>query len=301
MRDIPASIQDQLDGVPASPLKLARCIKVRLRDGTEMGFTDLDESVIVPLDTDLYGAVEYQAGAGLFSGDIVLAVGLEADNTEFEVPLGDIVTLPAVLGKRFNRADVWIFDIDHSAEVPEPMALVRGKITEGRIETGSAIFEVRSIADYWNIVIGEVLTPRCRVDYGSVKCGVGVEQVAATVAIASSPIRITISTASAYDEEYFRYGEILFTTGVLAGLPAVEVVTYDQYTGEIELIEPLAGLPTVGDSLIIKRGCSKLHKAEDPMLSTCVSNNNGRRFRGFKHVPGSDVYLRLASPGSAGA
>lgn len=298
MRTLPASIDAQLDALPGVTT-LARCVKLRLLDGTEMGFTDLDESVIVPLASDQYAAVEYQAGAGMLMGDLVLAVGLEADNCELELPISETVTRLAVLGKRFNRADVWIFDIDHSQTVPSPVAMLRGKITEGRIEGGSAIFEVRSIADFWNIVIGSVLAPRCRVDYGSTECGVTVEQVEATVTSAESPVKFTISTASAYPDDYFRYGEVAFLTGDLAGLPTKEVVTFDSYTGEVEVLDPLADTPSVGDTLLIKRGCSKLHKSDDASLSTCVSNNNGRRFRGFKHVPGSDVYLRIATPGGS--
>lgn len=298
-RPLPSSIVAMLAD-PGATLKLARCMKLRLRDGTELGFTDLDEDVEVALDDDLGYPVTYQSGFGAIVGDITLAVGLAADNTEFSVPISSSVTRAAVLGKRFNRAVVWLFDIDHSAETPAPGEIMKGRISDSRIEGSRAVFEVRSDADYWNLVVGSVLSPRCRADFGDAWCGKEVVNISATVTAVASALTFTLGSISGdYTDQYFRFGEVEFVTGPLAGTPPREVVQ-SAATGVIEVFDPLVALPGIGDSVLIRQGCSRLKSSEDPTLPTCLYHENVTRFRGFDRVPGSDVYLRMTQPGSTG-
>lgn len=298
MRDAPASIDTMLAG---TALTLARCVKLRLRDNSELGFIDLDRDVTVALDDDLGYPVEYRAGRGVISGDISLNIRLEADNSEIRIPIGDDVTRAAVKGRRFNQATVWIFDIDHTQDDPAPLALMKGTITESSIEEAVAVFEVRSQADFWNVTIGSVLTPRCRADFGDEQCGVALTWITTTVTAAANNMAVTLDLAGDHPDDYFRYGAIEFLTGELADLPEMEVVDYTGATGALECFAPLAATPQVGDQVRIRRGCSRLKSSDDESLPTCLSYDNVTRFRGFDRVPGSDVYLKIPTPGSGGA
>jgi uncharacterized phage protein (TIGR02218 family) len=304
-RALPASIETMLEG---TELTLARCVKINMINGDEFGFTDLDEDIelrIPEIDLTSSGTI-YRAGTGLFTADIDLAVGLEADNTEISVPLGDVVTRAAVLGRRFNQTPVWIFDIDHSQDSPEPMELLAGRITEGRVEGGRAIFEIRGYSDMWNVSAGSVLTPRCRADYGDSKCGQDKVQLGFTVTAVESSLRFTIEfdDLATYADQYFRFGEVTWDFSWLYALPPMEVQQYGT-AGVVELLEPAPQAPEVGDTGFICQGCSRLKKSDDPTIPTCFSHanygpNGGLRFRGFDRVPGSDVYVRMPIPGQGG-
>lgn len=298
MRDAPASVETMLAG---NALTLARCVKLRLRDGTELGFTDLDENVTVSLDDDTGYPVEYEAGRGVIGGDIQLNTRMESDNSDLKIPIGPLVTRAAVLGRRFNQATVWIFDIDHTQDEPEPTPLLKGTITDGRVEEGMAVFEVRSQADFWNLTIGSVLSPRCRADFGDTQCGVALVWITTTVTAVATSMDLTLDIATDYADDYFRYGAIEFLTGELAGLPEMEIVSSNGTTGAVEAFTPLATIPEVGDSVRIRRGCSRVKSSTDPSIPTCLSYDNVLRFRGFDRVPGSDVYLKIPVPGSEGA
>lgn len=297
MRSAPATVETMLSGVEFT---LARCVKIVTREEDQWCFTDLDDD----LEISGHGVVDgiYQAGIGLLAGDIDLTLGLEADNTEFKVPLSTSVTRTAVLGRRFNQADVWIFDADHSLDNPGPTELLYGKITEARVEGNAAVFEVRSSADLWNVTVGSILTPRCRADFGDAQCGMEKIDIPATITAVESTMRFTISVgASDYEDQYFRYGDVQFRSGPLRWVQPFEV-QQSSAAGVIELIEPLPEPPQVGNQLYVRRGCSRLKRSDDPSLPTChsylnLAPNGGLRFRGFDRVPGSDTYLKMPIPG----
>lgn len=295
MREAPGSIETMLQG---RQLTLARCVKFVLRDGFEMGFTDHDEDLVVPvLGSDQYGAITYKADRGLRVGEIDLAVGLDADNTEMGMPFSETIGRAAVLARRFNHARVFIFDADWSNPNPDPLELMAGRIAEARAERNMAVFEVRSQADYWNTVIGSILSPRCRADFGDVKCGATPTSYTGTVTESISNMRFVADVPDNLADDYFRFGEAEFITGGLAGTWPYEIVTSDGYGGEIEVLSPMPGFPEVGDRLLLRNGCSRVKTSTDPLVPTCLTHNNVRRFRGFDQVPGTDRYIRPPIPG----
>lgn len=291
MRDLPASIDAQL---ATNEHTLARCVRINLRDGSVLAFCDHDEDLVVD-------GITYAAGGGLLIGDIDLAAGLDADNTEVRLPVSETLTRARVLGRRYNQAEVFVFDCDWTADTPEEAELLAGKITEGSLEGQMAVFEVRSAADLFNIVIGSILTPRCRADFGDEQCGVAKFDEPAVVLTVESSVRFTVDLGYDPGDSYFRFGEIEFTSGELEGVPPSEILQYDGSAGLLELIEPLPALPEVGDELNMRQGCSRLKSSSDPELPTCAYWANVTRFRGFDRVPGSDIYLRLPVPGAAGS
>jgi len=298
MRTAPASIEAMLG---TTQLTLARCFKFVLRDGTEMGLTDHDRDLVVPLDNDSYGAITYYAGHGVIIGDIQVTIGLEADNTEASIPIGEMVRREAVLARRFHNADCYIFDADWTQAAPEPLELIAGYIAEARTERNMAVFEIRSQADRWNTVIGALAAPRCRADFGDRLCGATPTNYPAVVSDVLSNLRFMIDVVSLnLADDFFRFGEAEFLTGDLAGTWPYEVVSYDGYTGEVEVLSPMPGLPQAGDQLLLRNGCARIKESDDPLIPTCVTHDNVRRFRGLDQLPGTDQYLKMPIPGEGG-
>jgi uncharacterized phage protein (TIGR02218 family) len=299
VRDAPASIETMLG---TTQLTLARCVKFVLRDGTEIGFTDHDQDLVVPLENDLYDPVTYHAGIGMVVGDMSLAVGLEADNTEMSFPLGELMPLTRanVLSRRFGMADCYIFDADWTQLVPQPLELMAGYIGEARPEKNMAVFEIRSNADRWNTVIGRLAAPRCTADFGDALCGATPTVNESTVLESLSNMRFRVDLAENLADDFYRFGTVEFTTGPLGGTWPYEIVAFDGYLQEVEVLSPMPGFPEVGDSVLLRNGCSRVKKADDPTVPTCLTHNNVLRFRGLDQLPGTDRYIRFPIPNNPG-
>lgn len=297
MRTAPTTIAAMLAGT--TPATLATCVKFVLRDQTEMGFTDLDEDVDVSLASDFDYAVTYSAVDGMVLGDIDYAAGLDADNGEIRIPVGGQITRADMLGRRFNQADVYIFDIDHSLSVPEEFEIFRGTIADAYAQEGMAVFEIRSLTDRYNSVVGSILSPRCGADFGDVRCGKAKDWIAATVTAVESNIKFTTDLLG-YADQHFRFGEVDFDSGDLQNSWPMEVIGFTGATGVVELFVPAPVAPQIGDLLRIAAGCSRLKVSDDASVPTCETNDNIPRFRGYDRVPGSDTYLKVAVPNASG-
>jgi uncharacterized phage protein (TIGR02218 family) len=297
MRDAPASITAMLG---TTQLTLTRCVKFVLRDGTEIGFCDHDKDLTVPLDNDFYGPITYQAGFGVIVGDMSLAVGLEADNTEMSFPVSEMITRAGMIARRFAMADCYVFDVDWTQPTPLPMELMAGYVGEVRPEKNMGVFEIRSSADRWNTTIGRLAAPRCTADFGDIKCGATRTAYPTQVSSSLSNMRFCVDLAANYADDFFRFGTVEFTSGALAGTWEFEVVGFDGYLQEVEVLSPMPGFAQVGDQLILRNGCSRVKKSDDPTVPTCLTHDNVLRFRGLDQLPGTDRYVRFPVPNNPG-
>lgn len=281
-------------------LTLARGIKILLRDGTELGFTDHDRDLVVALENDQYEPLTYLSQHGLIVGDISLALGLDSDNTDASFPINELISREAVLSRRFNQARVYLFDVNWDHYPVEPLELMAGLIAESRIERNMAVFEIRSQADFWGVTVGRLLSPMCSADFGDEHCGVTPDNTLGTVTSVISNMRFEVDLTG-YGDDHWRFGTANFISGSLAATWPFEIVAYTSTTGEVEVLSPMPAFAQVGDMLYLQSGCSRVKELpDDPTIPTCATYSNWNRFRGFDRVPGSDRFLRPAIPGSGG-
>lgn len=292
MRDSSSGIVEQLLTGQAS---LARCVVLQLRDGTIIGLSDHDETLLRTVGGH---SVHLRPDAGILVGDIQLSLSLTSGNTQLTCPLGDLVKRNQVAGRRFNHATVWIFDTDWSGTSDEVMPILKGLIADSKVAEGAAVFEIRDNNDFWNVTVGGVLTPRCRADFGDDKCGAAREEYTATVTAVASTMMFSTSLAGLKPDQYFRYGDVVFTSGELEGVWPFEIVSYLGAIGQVELLVALPTDPAIGDTLFVHNGCSRLKTSSDPTIPTCFTHGNVPRFRGFDQVPGSDNFLKVGVPGN---
>jgi uncharacterized phage protein (TIGR02218 family) len=271
---------------------------LELRDGTSIGVTDHDKD----LNYNILGSgtVTYQAGTGILTSDISLQTGLDADNYEVTGPIGELVTLEAILGGRFNRARAYLFQVNWKKLSDGAIKLLSGNVSEARIEGGKFVFEIRSDCDRFNQVVGRLIVNNCDADFGDARCGITPEEIAGTVtAAASDGLSFTVSFTGSYANNYFNLGQVEFTSGDLNGTAPVEIFDWTS-GGVVTLFAPLAEAPAVGDTCTIKVGCTKARSSSDPTVRTCKFYDNVINFRGFPEVPGSDQILRATIPGQGG-
>lgn len=298
MRTTPSSIAAQLAAREAT---LANCLWIQTRDFVQYGMTDHDRDLVVDMTDVSDMPVTYSAHTGIFPSDVTLATGLDADNFEVRGPIGSTFTLADILGRRFNMADVRYFKANWSESWPSLTPMMAGYIAETRIEGDRFVFEVRSQSGRYKNRIGEAMSPYCTADFGDARCKFVPTDIPATVTAASSALSFTLNIGGVYIDDYFNLGRIDFVTGALAGSDALEVFDYFGTTSDVLMFTPWASAPQIGDTLMIRRGCSKLKSSTDPLIPTCATYGNVLNFRGADQVPGSDTYLKMAVPGAAGA
>ncbi len=279
-----------------------RCnmLLVSCSDGASYGFTDHDDDLSYDLTEAALGSISYSASLGMILSDVSLSAGLDTDNFEVKVPIDETITLAALLGGRFNRAIVWLFQINWDDLSQGKAAIFKGNVSEVRIESGLAVFQIRSIIDRFNQSIGRLITPYCDADFGDARCGVTPESITGTVTAVTDAMHFTVSFAGSFADDHFNQGTVQAGTGILAGTKPIEIWDWTS-AGVITLFASLAEAPEIGDEFLITRGCSKLRKSDDASIPTCMSYSNIVNFRGFPEVPGSDQVLKIAVPGNAGA
>lgn len=287
-RTIPSGIATDL---AAGRTTLARCLRLDLRDGTAIGVTDHDHDLSVNLGD---GALTYSHATGALPSAVALSLGFEADSFELRGPLNAIVTRAAVLGGRYDRALARLFDVDWTATT-DIVPLLRGRVTEARVEGGAFVMSVRSAADAFNQTIGAVLTPYCRYDLGDARCTVdlGPFTFAGEVASVTDELTFTVTwDAATPSADQARMGKLSFLTGDLAGCPPIEV--FSLAAGAMTLWAPAAAPPAIGDAFEMIAGCDKLR-------ATCRDTfANAVNFGGEPDLTGSEAYNRYAVPGSSG-
>ena len=160
---------------------------------------------------------------------------------------------------------------------------------------------MRSDSDRLNQSVGDILTPTCRADFGDTKCRAVVPYEWTTITAVGDDFHITVDLAAAHANDFYNYGQIEFQSGVLLGIRPIEIFDYVGATGALTLLVPLPELPTIGDQVVIKRGCSKLLKSDDTAKPTCYGYGNVINFQGEPRMPTSDQYLKVPVPGSNGA
>ena len=278
-RTLSVSMQSHLAGRSHT-----RCSMLRLdlRDGTSIGITDHDRDLTYNLGD---GALTYFADTGILPSDVAFAVGLDADNYEVSGPIGDTVTLTALLGGRLDRARARLFQVNHRNLSHGAIALMAGNVTEARAEGGRFVLEIRNDFDRFNQTVGNIITNYCSGEHPNCCVNMGAE-TATTVTAVISVLEFTVA-ATLTDRHV--PGRLWFTSGALDGTLPMEIVRRSGDT--VELFQPLVEPPQIGDALVVKEGCNRTR-------TMCRDRfDNVLEFRGYPEVPGSDQIMRQPVPG----
>lgn len=291
MRTLTAGMSGHLSGTAHTRCKM---LLLDLNDGTSIGITDHDKDLNFDIGD---GLVTYRADTGILASDVALSIGLDADNYEVRGPItDDVITLAGLLGGRYNRARARLFEVNWKALGSGAIKILAGNVSQARPEGGEFVFEIRSDADRFNQVVGRIITNTCDADFGDARCGATPTSVVGTVSAVTSAMVFGVAYVGSYANNFFNLGTVTGLTGANAGT-VMEIVDWSE-PGGIELFNPLAVIPEIGDTFEIKDGCSKARMNSDPTVPTCMSHDNIINFRGFPEIPGSDQILRMPIPGA---
>lgn len=312
MKTVPSGLATHLtQGVTT----LATCWRVVRTDGQLILGTEHDKDIVIA-SGDLAGT--YEAQAGITGSAIVSSSDLSVDNLEVTGSLVTINSLSAadIESGQFDDADVTLFVINWADPSGGALVLRYGNLGNiSRTAEGKYTTELRGLSQRLTPPIIEVYTDTCRADLGDARCGKDISWMIldATVTAVTSRRRFvvslvgvdtgtstgggsvtgTFSDTSATQGDY-ALGKLVGLTGANAGYTReVRRDAVGGLFGDIELYEPLAVMPEVGDTFSLYPGCNK-------ELATCRDRfDNVLRFRGYGvYTPGINKMLRGPDRGS---
>lgn len=268
-----------------------RCklLRLDLKDGTKLGFTDHDLSLSYDLG-DGAGSITYRPDLGMQVSNVQTGIGLDAGNFEVTFPVSispNPTTREAFLGGRFNRAETRLFEVIWSNLAAGERKFMLGNCGEWRVEGDKAIAEVRDERDRLNQTVGRQLQNQCDADYADqVQCFATPTEITGTVTAVTDAMRFTVSFTGTYADNFFNRGQVKGLTGGNAGLVA-PIWTWTA-AGAVELVFPLVEAPLVGDTFTVRDGCERTRAA-------CMAHGQILNMRGFPEVPGVQA-LKPAIP-----
>jgi uncharacterized phage protein (TIGR02218 family) len=268
-------------------------LRLDLRDGTVLGFTDHDQVIDLDLG-DAAGLVSYRPDFGMQLSNVQTGVGLDAGNFEVTFPImapPRLTTREAFIGGRFNRAETRLMRVVWSNLAAGPRKVMLGNAGEWRVEGDKAIAESRDQRDRLNQTVGRQLQNQCDADYADqVECFATPTEIVGTVTAVPSARMFTVSFAGSYADGFFNRGKVTGLTGGNAGLKAP--IWSWTAAGVIELFMPLVEAPAVGDTFTVRDGCERTRAA-------CMAHGQILNARAFFEVPGTSA-LKPAIPAHGG-
>lgn len=273
---------------------LVRCVEIERRDGLTFYFTALDVNLTFashlgdsPADSHTYLAL-----GGFLDSALSTDVNLTVNNMELTGFLNDATdfNLSACRAGLFDAAEVRIMVVDWMDLTITPVKLTSGTLGEvTAYPSGAVLAELRSLKQLYQQNIGDLYSQTCRVDLGSLECGVDLGPFTHTETVTAvtdaAHFVITNGNTLAVDT-WYRQGVVTWLTGDNSGR-SIEVKDWVQSGAHVTIYLPMHGAVVIGDTLTIYPGCSKI--LLNDVNGCLVKFNNVVNFRGEPYVPGQDA------------
>ncbi|ADM09679.1 gene transfer agent-like protein [Parvularcula bermudensis HTCC2503] len=265
---------------------LCTCWQLILRDETRIGMTDHDKSIA-------FEGVVHAPGHGAEGRALSVSDDLRGDDSEILALLSlSGIDRNAIDHGRLDYARLEIWRVDW--ESPDARILLR----QGRLGTVTRHgegwrAEFLSLKDALGQVTGRRFGRVCDARFGDARCGLD---------IAAAPLKQLAAVTMGTEEElivsglmddpsHYAMGSVEVTDGPLAGLSrSIRVAGAVGDEVSLSLWEPFPDSLLPGTGLAVVKGCDK-------HFSTCRERYaNQANFRGFPHMPGTDILLKAAQP-----
>jgi uncharacterized phage protein (TIGR02218 family) len=245
-------------------------------DGVIIGLTELDADIEV-------NGVNCLSYPGYSRLNLQNKQNLETTSVQVDGFIdGTIITRDDIIAQRYDYAAVQVFLVNWGDGTQGAMTLLTGSFATVTINEYGWSVELRGMSYQTTFVGGELCSPTCRVDLGSLGALAQTGTVESSDGFKNLTVSgITIGTTPA--SLNFNGGLLTWLTGANAGL-STEV---SSITGAGALALQLDSLAEIaaGDTFSLSPGCDKT-------FNTCVVVfTNGINFQGEPDVPGDDHLL----------
>lgn len=277
-RTVPAGL---LTNAQSRAPTLAWAMLVVRQDATTYRWTTHDRNVVL-------GGQTYLAAPGVEVASLEFASGFAVGNTEVEILADGDITRADILAGKWDSAAFTVSLFNWAAPADGAAVFLVGTLGDLRPRGASFVAELRDIRQPLKQDTTDVVQPECRYRLGDAKCTLNVTvppfSVTGTVTSAASRYAFT-DTARTEAADYFGAGEVLFNTGLNAGL---RFLVRDYAADVFTFALPTPFAITVGDAYTAVVGCRKRH-ADDCIVKFA----NGVNFGGEPHKARVDALLSL--------
>lgn len=254
--------------------------KLTLRNGTVMGFTSFSR------DIEMSGVV-YKARTGFSPGAIALSAHFNVDNLDIQGVLDDFsITEDDLNSGKYDFAEVEILRLnwlDKPYSYGKCDKIIKGITGEIKVEKGQYTTEVRSLSQFLQFNVGELVQPACPYTLGDEFCTKDLTDFTFYSQVTSVIDNRIIYCDLTQVDGFFSYGSITFNSGLNIQL-SCEVKSYMQLNGFVELQLPANYTIEIGDTFTIYAGCNK-----DLDTDCSEKFDNGINHGGFPDLPGNDI------------
>lgn len=263
MKNIPIALRNHLS---LDATSWTRLLKVVCKDGTVLGFTELDADVTFD---DGGGTLLYRADQGFTPERIQTTADLGVDNTDLAGWYSDTgITEQRIRAGLFDFARVWVYRVNYMDLSQGREIWAAGTLGESRYSETGWTTEFRSLSQQLRQPLCQLYSLTCRARFGSKPIGtIGApfterqpcnkDLVWATGTVTSLGAEIDrIFTDSSRPEAdgFYQPGVVEWLTGSNAGAQ-IEVYTFaaDQFT----LLLPMPYQIQNGDTYRVRQDCDK--------------------------------------------
>lgn len=231
-------------------------LRIRCKDGTNYGFTDIDLDLTYD-DGD--GPLVYSAKHGFTPSSVESEDKLAVNNGDLYGMFGDLVgdiTPEEIRAGKMDFAQVYIYQVNYEDLSMGHEWMGRGSIGEGTVNNGQFTFEYRSLSQPTKQTVCEAYSLTCRAQYGDARCGKELVWVNGTVtSLGADPTTIFTASDVSGGTGYYDPGVIKFTSGKNAN----KQIEVDSFTsgGQIRLLFPVYYPLEIGDTFQIRIDCNK--------------------------------------------
>lgn len=306
MKYIPIQL---LDHYQQEALTTCRITRVLCKDGTLLGFTDLD--VDVPYDPaafdpggtgDDWGFLVHKASSGAVLQQLNTAANLSVDNTNFQIlPGTDSLSVEQALNGFFDLAQVRVYRLNYLDTGMGHECVAVGQLGQTTISQNIAIVEYRSLTDLLKQPESDLYSIVCAHKFGDAPfCPKPFDWTNGTVNAVdpADALRVFADSTLTPDDNFYVPGVVEWLTGDNAG----RQMEVDQNTaGTFALALPMNYAIQLGDTFRVRQDCSKIWQDGDNGCLYHWADERFKYFGGFPDIPVADGGVAMIPGGQVGA
>lgn len=283
--------------------------RIKCKDGTLQGYTDLDVSVtydpatVDPGNTgDDWGPLVHKASnGGAYLAQLQTAANLSVDNSEVTLlPSTESISVEQALSGFYDNADVRFYRVNYMDLSMGHECVAVGKLGNCRVSGQVAVVEYRSLTQQLKQPDSRLYLIPCEHKFGSPRCGKAFTWTEGEVTAVdpANALRIFGSDVTA-DDDFYVPGVIEWLTGDNAG----KQMEVDQNTGgTFAMSLPMLFAIQIGDMFRVRQDCSKVWgDAEHGCIYHYDAATRALKFGGYPDIPVADGGVAMIPGGQVGA
>jgi uncharacterized phage protein (TIGR02218 family) len=283
--------------------------RIKCKDGTLQGYTDLDVSVtydpanVDPGNTgDDWGPLVHKASnGGAYLAQLQTAANLSVDNSEVTLlPGTESISVEQALSGFYDNADVRFYRVNYMDLSMGHECVAVGKLGNCRVSGQVAIVEYRSLTQQLKQPDSRLYLIPCEHKFGSPRCGKNFTWTSGEVTSVDPTNALRIfGTDLAPTDDFYVPGVIEWLTGDNAG----KQMEVDQNTGgTFALSLPMLFAIQIGDTFRVRQDCSKIWgDAEHGCIYHYDAATRALKFGGYPDIPVADGGVAMIPGGQVGA